>query len=183
MDIFMLAAIAISGSLILFCMGLSFLSQSLNALDYSNLPYAVDNYNQNPLIRLGSKYYHWRPKNSVVVTEKKWAAIERGIARKIANAEEAAETKGYNKAMSDIKEQLDEGSTSFSKNPYKILDVAADADKATVSKALTLKLDLYALKNFSELDDAFRELAQIRLDQIREAYQKIGEGYKHIETK
>lgn len=176
-DIFMLSAIAIAGSLILMCMGLSYLSQSLNALEYSGAPYEALNYNQNPLIGLKSKYFHYRPKNSVLLTEKKWAAVEKGIAKKIGQAEEVAKAGGYARALEDIENRIAEENTHFPTNPYKILDVAAKASVEEVRIALNLKLSLYALRNFSNLDDSFKELAEIRLRQAKEAYDKIKDGY------
>lgn len=181
-DIFVLSVVAITGSLILLCMGLSFLSQSLNALDYSGASYDAHNYNQNPLIRFGSKYYHhWRPKNSVLLTEKKWEAIERSIARRMGEAEEKAEARGYAQALKHIKEKVAEESISFPTNPFKILNIKANADNAAVRNALSLKLGLYALKNFKDLDNSFKELAEIRLRQAKEAYDKIIKGYENVE--
>lgn len=180
LSIFMLSILSITGSLILLCMGLSFLSQSLNALDYSSAPYEAFNYNQNPLIRFDSKYYHnYRPKNSVLLTEKKWTTIEKGIAKKVGEAEAKGAAIGYAQALKEIKEKIAEENISFPTNPYKILDVTANASKATIRKALSLKLDLYALKNFTSLDDSFRELAEIRLRQVKEAYDKATKGYEH----
>ncbi len=180
LNIFMLSALSITGSLILLCMGLSFLSQSLNALDYSAASYDAFNYSQNPLIKFNSKYYHsYRPKNSVLLTEKKWTKIEKGIAKKIGEAGEKGKAIGYAQALKEIKEKIAEESSSFPTNPYKILDVAANADKAAIRRALSLKLDLYALRNFTSLDYSFRELAEIRLRQVKEAYDKATKGYEH----
>ena len=179
MDIFLLAAIAITGSLIMVCMGLSFLSQSLNALDYSDTPYELNELKQNPLIRFKSKYFHYRPKNSVLLTKDKWAKVEKSIAGQIATAEKTGEFKGYEQAIKDVKEKVDEEKSNFPTNPYKILEVNADMDEPTVKRALKLKLDLYALDKFTEFDKAFQELAEIRREQFRKAYDEITSGLKN----
>ncbi len=182
LNILMLSILSITGSLILLCMGLSFLSQSLNALDYSGAPYEALNYNQNPLIKFNSKYYrNYRPKNSVLLTEKKWKTIEKGIAKKIEEATAKGVAIGYAQALKEIKEKIAEESSPFSTNPYKILDVESHTDKAVIRRALSAKLDLYALKNFEDLDDSFKELAEIRLRQVKGAYDKMMKGL-HAET-
>ena len=81
MDLLIIAGLSIVMGIILTAMGLSFLSQSLRSLEFSEKwgGQTSENYYQNPLHRLNSKYWHYRPKGSVIVSKKQWEEIEKNI--------------------------------------------------------------------------------------------------------
>ena len=179
-----MVGISVFGGLIVVCIGLSYLSQSLNALDYCN---AIDQdaYNSNPLVKLGSKYYHWRPKGAVVITKKKWKIIQDNIAREIEDAKSKGIQIGRAEALKELESHLVEKQekVGFPTNPYKILDVSSTDTDAEIEEAFRKLIDLYSDKRFEPYDAAFKDLASIRRHQIRKAFNKIAAGISPSEDK
>lgn len=174
MDLLVLAALSISIGIILLAMGLSFLSQSLDVMDYNNnnywsAPNSADYY-QNPLYGINSKYFHYRPKGWVIVSKKQWKDIEKNIGIKIASAENV----GYKQALSEIQAMIEEESDkAFPTSPYAVLDAEAVTPKAQIRDKYLALMDKYDPAKFGSLDKAFVQLAEIRQKQVIEAWQKI----------
>lgn len=170
--------ICIFGGLVLLVMGLSFLSQSLRSIDYLGNSLNIESYNKNPLIKLGSKYFHWRPKGAVVLSKSKWAEIEKGINAKIAEAKLAGIELGRSQMMQDIHASLNQrkDETKFPTNPYIILGISSNADDALIDKAYNEAKALYDSTQFQRWDSTFVQLAKIRQEQIDKAYDKIVAG-------
>lgn len=178
-DLLFLTGISIFFGIILVAMGLSFLSQSLNSLDYTNTwqgSTATEYYN-NPLFRLNSKWFHYRPKGSVILSKKQWDEIERSIGAKINEAKEEGKALGHNAAIIEIQDRVKEEQASIVPNtPYKILAVTPDTPLNDVEDRYKALKVMYDPKNFVDLDKAFVELAEIRTDQIVKAWRKIKLG-------
>ena len=154
------------------------LSQSYRAIDYLGDSLNIDSYNKNPLIKLGSKYFHWRPKGAVVLSKSKWEEIEKGIGVKISEAREKGIELGRSAMVEEIQNQLNQrkDQTEFPTNPYIVLGISSNADDASVEKAYVMAKALYDPKLFQRWDSAFIQLAKIRQDQIEKAYTKIMAG-------
>ena len=167
--------LGIFGALVLIAIGLSLLSQSYRALDYSDYNLSQDSYYKNPLVRLGSLYYHWRPKGAVVVSKKQWETIESNIALKLSMAERDGITKGRARLMQEIRDKIAQRreESDFPKNPYLILGITSNTNDAGVEEAYRKALDLYGSHNFTQYDKSFRDLAALRRKQIKKAYQSI----------
>jgi len=177
MELSLIIGIIVFGGIVIMCVGLSLLSQSLNALDYNN-SFDQDAYNQNPLIKLGSKYFHWRPKGSVVITRQKWKVIQNNIAREVENAKQEGIKLGKAQALKEVESHLEEQQekSGFPKNPYKILDVNSTDSDLKIQEAYNKLVALYEEAHFYAYDSAFQELAAIRRRQIRRAFNKIASG-------
>ena len=169
--------ITIFGGLILIAIGVSFLSQCIDPVDYNNM-YDKDILDQNPLVKLGSKYFHWRPKGAVVLTKSKWAEIENNIAAEIEETKRLARISGYNEAVKVFRAKISEKKekASFPTNPYKILCVNSNDSDNIIALSYEKMMLLYSPDRFKDLDESFVELAKLRQDQIRKAYNKLQAG-------
>jgi hypothetical protein len=177
MELMWILAIIIFGGVVIVCMGLSYLSQSLSSLDY-NTGFEEERFYQNPMVKLGSKYFHWRPKGAVVITKSKWATIKENIAREVESAKQDGVLIGHAKALKEVESRLQEKreKTGFPSNPYKILNVSSTDSDDVIEEAYKNLIDLYSDKRFEAYDSSFKELAEIRRDQIRKAFNKIAAG-------
>ncbi len=186
MDLLFLTGISIFFGIILISMGLAFLDQSLSSLNYNN-DYGAWNglssadYYNNPLAKINSKWFHYRPKGSVILSKKQWADIEANIEIKIKKAKEAGKILGRKAVIIEIQDRVKEEQTKIvPSNPYEILGVKAK------TSALPSKLEMennykhlrtvYNPENFTHLDKSFVELAEIRIEQITEAWRKVKMG-------
>lgn len=151
---------------------LSSQSQLLNAMDYRHRQH---DYDSNPLKSLGSDYFHWRPPNSVILTEEKWATIEKGINQKIGIAYTNGNNDGYASAIKDIETEL--GDSDKIKDPFKLLGITPRATDRQLDRALETSLKRYNPANFSGCDEDFITLAELKRKQLRKAWSMIKTGY------
>lgn len=183
MDLLIMAGLSLVSGIVLLCMGLSFISQNLNAADYGAGYLDTSNYYKNPLYTLNSKYWHYRPRGSVVVSKQEWEKIEKNIGIKISEAKTAGSILGYKGALIDIRDKVAEEKAKTSpSSPYLVLGVDPTTPLDEIEKRYNKLMDLYALKNFVDLDMTFTELATIRNTQILRAWNKIkfGIGRKSV---
>jgi hypothetical protein len=179
MDLLMLAGLSIVMGVILVAMGLSFLSQNLKSLEYGEDwgNYNTGQYYKNPLFRLNSKYWHYRPKGSVIVSEKQWKDIERNIGIKITLAETKAKILGRSTAIIEIKDLVKEEQAKLvPTSPYAVLGMEAASSMAEIEDKYLALLDTYNPKNFVDLDPTFVKLAELRVVQIKKAWNSINLG-------
>ena len=178
MDLIIIAAIGLCMGLVFLAMGLSFIDfglGSLNIADSYNT--TVHDYYQNPLHRLNSKYFHYRPKGSVVVSKKQWNEIERNIGIKIAESQKAGKMLGYKEAIVDIRLKVKEEKEKITpSSPYATLDVESSTPTKEIEKKYEHFLAIYNPRNFNHLDKAFAQLAELRIEQIKRAWSKINTG-------
>ena len=182
MSLLLIAGLALVMGMILLCMGLSFIDFGLSSLAIGD-SYNADSYNyyQNPLNRLGSKYFYYRPKGAVVVSKKQWAAIEKNIGVKIGEAKEVGRTIGYKEAIIDIRFKVkEEKAKAFPSSPYAVLDVESKMPLNEIEEKFVYLYGIYDPKNFISLDPAFTELAEIRRAQVKRAWNQINLGIKPV---
>jgi len=178
MDLLVMAALSVTMGIILISFGLSFIDFGLGSLD---IPYSyktgTNDYYQNPLCRLNSKYFHYRPKGAVVVSKKQWSEIERGMGFKLNEAKRAGKSIGYRAALVEIQDKVKEEKAKTSpSSPYLVLGVESAAPLAEIEKRYKHLLEIYSPKGFVSLDKAFVELAEIRTAQIVRAWNQINLG-------
>lgn len=152
--------------------GLSLLSQSMNALDYNQTEKRQHNYLSNPLIKLGSKYYSWRPDGAILITKEKWQKIEKNIYHEIDSARKEGIKLGRDVVLAKIENAI----CQRPKNPYTILKLNMDeADKVNTRE--TELLAKYNPRNFDYLNDKeFTRLAEIRVEEVKIAARKLRNG-------
>jgi len=180
-DLLILGAMSIVVGIIIVCMGLSFLSQSLDSLSYntSNNRWGVNaiDYYANPLYRLQSKWFYYRPKGAVILSQKEWEDIEGNIGVKISDAKDSGKILGYNAAIIEIQDKVREEQTRIvPASPYDVLNVASTMPINDIENNYKDLLSKYDPKYFTNLDKAFVELAEIRTDQIEKAWKQIKLG-------
>jgi len=184
MDLLILAASAIVLGIILTAMGLSFISESLNALEYNNrytewgVLHTSDYYN-NPLCRINSKWFYYRPKGWVLVSKGRWADIEKNIGIKINESIQVGRKIGYRDAVEDIQDMVGEEQARIApSSPYMVLNVEATTPLEEIEVQYLKLLKLYdpASSKFEGLDSTFEELATIRCQQILKAWKQINLG-------
>lgn len=179
MDLIMIAFLSIVVGIILVSVGLSFISASMESLDFTDsygttTPY---DYYRNPLHYLDSKYFHYRPKGSVIVSKAQWAEIEKNIGVQIIKAKDAGQKIGYKRAIVEIQDKVKEEKTkTFPSSPYAVLDVTSTTPMAEVEEKYKHLLQIYNPNVFVTLDKAFIELAEIRTAQIVRAWDQISLG-------
>lgn len=181
MDLLLIAGLSIVMGIILVAMGLSFLSQSLKFDAYTDKwgTNTTDNYYQNPFFKLNSKYWHYRPKGSVVISKKKWGEIERNIGIEITLAEEKARKLGRAAAIIEIQDMVrEEQARIVPASPYAVLDVEAGDALLAIEEHYHKLIAMYDPTNFKGLDEAFIELAEIRIEQFNKAWKSISFGVK-----
>lgn len=152
--------------------GLSLTSASLNyeeGEDYYG--YGQQNYYSNPLFKYNSKYFHYRPKGSVILTKSKWAEIEKNIGIEIGQAREYGRKAGYRQALGDLKD-----SVALQKKfptPYAVLHASSGMSSAEIGQKYKDLKKIYDPNNFKHLDSAFMELAEIRCHELDNAWKKV----------
>lgn len=176
MDLIVIAAVGICMGVILVAMGLSFIDFGLGSLDivdsYDNN--AARKYYQNPLHTFNSKYFHYQPKGSVIVTKKQWSEIEKNIGVQIHKSQKAGWVIGYKEAIVDIRLKVREEKERVSpSSPYATLDVESTAPIKKIEKKYKHLLHVYKSVNFAHLDKAFVSLAELRTEQIEKAWRAV----------
>jgi peptide deformylase len=162
--------------------GLSFLSQSLKSLEYNNQygNNTARDYYRNPLFRLNSKYWHYRPKGAVVITKHQWQEIEKNIGIKIDEAKRKGVKLGRKSLYIDIQDAVKEKQAVLRPtSPYAILNVKANAPMAEIEARYKWMMEAYNPNNFVDLDKAFIQLAEIRCEQIEKAWKQINYGISY----
>jgi len=177
MNIYYILAFIIFASIVIIAVGLSCLSQAISPLDFNNA-WDQEAYYKNPLIKIGSKYFHWRPKGSVVLTKSLWKKIETDFSIKLKKARVEGILAGRSAVIKEIEERLQEkqDSVEFPTDPYDVLGLEVNDKTEIVESAYQKLMDLYASENFTNYDTAFEDLASIRRKQIRRAYNLIMAG-------
>jgi len=178
-DLFVLAGFSITMGLILTVMGLSFLSQNLKSLEFTDQWGAntTNQYYKNPFYTLNSKYWHYRPKGAVVVTKKQWEDIEKNIGIKVTEAKKRGLKLGRKSLMIDIEDAIKEKqATTFPTSPYAVLQVESSAPMDEIRQRYEFLKGIYDPRNFVELDKTFIELADIRCKQLDKAWKSINYG-------
>jgi len=178
-ELLTITILAIIMGIILIGIGLSFISQSLNPLEFNESwqGHSSKDYYKNPLYTLNSKYWHYRPMGSVVVSKQQWEEIEKNVGIKINQSEEKGKDIGYNKAIVEIQNLVEqEEAKTFPNSPYAILNIESTATVEEVNKKYKHLLKVYDSRNFVDLDKAFIQLAEIRTAQIKKAWKKISFG-------
>lgn len=180
MDLLFIVGLSVCMGIILIAMGLSFIDFGLGSLGFSDtFGNRTADYYQNPLHRLNSKYFHYRPKGTVTVSKKQWAVIEENMGIKLAEAKNNGKILGYKRALVEIQDKVKEEKTkTFPSSPYAVLDIESKTPMADIEKKKEYLLQIYDPKNFISLDKAFTELAEIRSAQITRAWNQINLGIK-----
>jgi len=181
MELLFIAGSSVVLGVVLLCMGLSFISSGLKSLDFTDSYGSMtpNDYYQNPLYTLNSKYFHYRPKGSVIVSKKQWANIEKNMGVKLLEMKEAGKTIGFKQAIVEIQDKVTEEKTkTFPSSPYAVLDVESSAPLEKIEEKYKYLLIAYNPANFVALDKAFVELAEIRTQQIKRAWSQINLGIK-----
>ena len=110
MDILVVAGLSIIAGIIFVAMGLSFLSQSLQFENFNSKHnvwgLTAIEYYDNPLCRLKSKYFYYRPKGAVVVSKDRWKKIEKGVNVCLAQALEEGIVKGRRGLAEEMREKI-----------------------------------------------------------------------------
>ncbi len=186
MELLFFAGVAIVTGIIFVGMGLSFLNQSLDFEKYntdSKYSYGLGfnsnskDYYNNPLYRLKSKWFYYRPVGAVVLTKDKWKKIEDGINVKIAEAMDEGKVKGRKALMDEIKAKVEEErEKAVPSSPYALLGVKATDPISEIKVRYKQLSAFYDPKKFKHLDSDFRSLALIRTNQLNEAWRKIRNG-------
>jgi hypothetical protein len=181
MDLIFIAGLSLVLGIILLCIGLSFVGAGLKSLDFTDSYGATtsNSYYLNPLHTLNSKYFHYRPKGSVIVSKKQWADIERNMGIKLLEAKTAGKSIGYKQAIVEIQDKVtEEKAKTFPSSPYAVLDLEASAPLAALEERYNYLLKIYDPRAFVDLDKAFIELAEIRTQQVKRAWSQINLGIK-----
>lgn len=176
MDLLIISALAITFGLILLVLGLSLINQSLEPMGY-NSNYgersSVDYY-KNPLWRHESKYFHYRPVGTIILSRSKWAQIEKNIGERLTERFNIGKETGRKKMIAEIQDKIDakRDKITFS-NPYMVLGFPADTPRREMDSRYKVLLHNYDPSGFKHLDESFMELAEIRIAQIERAWKKI----------
>ena len=176
MDLLVIAALSIVINIIIVTMGLSFLSQNLKSLEF-NMNYghqSAGTYYENPLYKLNSKYWHYRPKGSVIVSKKQWADIEKNIGIEITTAKNLGKKLGYKMAMVDVLDKIKEEQAKVTPtSPYAVLNIDSSTPLDDIGLRYQHLMRIYDPRNFVDLDKTFIELAEIRCAHIKKAWSQI----------
>lgn len=140
--------------------GLTVLSQSIG--DIGN----IQSYKSNPLIKLGSKYYSWRPKNAIVLTKEKWQTIENGMAEEIKKAKKAGVKVGRRLMITEIENKI--SAAAPVKSPYAILGLDYQTLHKLEGRVKYLK-SIYEPSNFEQFGQDFVLLAEAKIKEIENA--------------
>ncbi|KPK10631.1 MAG: hypothetical protein AMJ56_07625 [Anaerolineae bacterium SG8_19] len=178
-DVFVIGIFAIIIGLILVAIGASFVSQGMDSLRYNENwgKYRSFSYYNNPLCKMNSKYFYFRPKGWVILSKKQWEDIEKSIGANIQKAKDNGKILGKALMLKQIQDQVSaEKERVFPSSPYKILGMDSTASLTEIQQKYNALMAMYDPKNFVDLDRAFIELAEVRQDQIRKAWNKIQAG-------
>lgn len=170
-------AIAIIGTLVLlvggFAMLLSYIDSAMRG-DLDSFDYYCSR-PTNPLKELNSKYFHYRPQGSVLLTEAQWSQIQGAIHNHISEVRRSSIATGRRLMLKEIKAKLQEEKSAFEpSNPYEVLGLSENCSEKELSERYYYLLELYDPRNFVDLDSSFIELAKIRREQLKSAFNKIG---------
>lgn len=179
----LIGSLAMLMGLIMLSLGLSLVSQGLNPFNFNEAfrGYNATEYYKNPLYHLNSKYWHYRPRGSVIVSKKQWEDIEKSIAIKIDEGRDAGKKIGYKRALVEIQDLVKEEEAKVNpSSPYEVLNVKSTASIEEIKERYTHLLKIYDTRNFVDLDKAFIQLAAIRIDQIKKAWKQITYGLKGL---
>jgi DnaJ-domain-containing protein 1 len=98
---------------------------------------------------------------------------------RLLEAKTAGKTIGYKQAIVEIQDKVtEEKAKTFPSSPYAVLDLEASAPLAALEERYKYLLSVYDPRNFSTLDKAFVELAEIRTQQVKRAWAQINLGIK-----
>jgi len=180
MDLLFIACTALLMGVVLVALGLSFIDFGLSSVDFNgDYGQTSGKYYQNPLHRLGSKYFHYRPKGSVILSEKQWANIERNMGIKLNEAKTVGKSIGYKIAIVEVQDKIrEEKAKTAPSSPYLVLGVKPTTSLAKIEERYKHLLQIYNPKFFNHLDKSFVELSEIRTAQIVRAWNQINLGVK-----
>lgn len=179
-DLIVFALGAITMGVIILTLGLALISKSLEPMEYNSrydFGHSTEDYYNNPLYKLQSKWFYYRPKGSIIVSKAQWDQIEKSIALKIEDAKRMGKILGRKSMLVEIQDEVQERKAKiFPTSPYAVLGVDSTTDKADIRLKYQHMLKIYDPKNFVDLDKAFIELAEIRQKQFNQAWRKITVG-------
>lgn len=178
-EILLIGTLAIMMGFIMLGIGLSLISQGISPFNFNETyrGYSASEYYKNPLYTLNSKYWHYRPKGSVIVSKKQWADIEKSMGIKLDEYREAGKAIGFRRALVEIQDMVKEEEAKINPtSPYAILDVKSTATVEEMTDRYHHLLKIYDTRNFVDLDKAFIQLAAIRTDQIKKAWKQVTFG-------
>jgi len=179
MDLLTIVFISVIIGVILVCMGMSLISQSLEPTGYTNQygHHTSMEYYNNPLWRYQSKYFHYRPEGTIILSRAKWKQIEKNVGLKLLESLDAGKKIGRAEMVEEIQDSIDERRAEITiTNPYMLIGVTAKATPDEIELAYQELMQRYHNDHFEGLDDAFMELARIKRDQITKAYKKLTYG-------
>jgi hypothetical protein len=178
MDLIVIAAVGMCIGVLLVAMGLSFIDFGLGSLGIADsYTTTAREYYQNPLHTFNSKYFHYQPKGSVIVTKKQWADIEKNIGIQIHKSQKAGWIIGYKEAIVDVRLKVREEKDKVSpSSPYATLGVESTAPIKEIEDRYKHLLHVYKSVNFSHLDRAFVSLAELRTEQLEKAWRTVNTG-------
>ena len=158
--------------------GLSFIAQSLDSLKYNGTTSKnYHDYYQNPLHKINSKYFHYRPKGTVIVSKKKWEEIEKNIGLRIFDATRKGKIIGRREALKEIRDVVESSKEKAAPNsPYLLIGVKPTDPLESIEKRWDYLMMRYDPSNFVDLDPAFVDLARIRRKQLTRAWNSIRVG-------
>jgi hypothetical protein len=158
--------------IVLACMGLSYIDMGLDGLGYAtrNKEHV---YYSNPLLPINSIYFHYKPKDAVIVSKRTWVKIETNMAYALRKAEEQARSEGFSDALAQIEHKAKEKLSSYVPDSYKLLGVTKAAKISELLRARNALLERFKPENFEVYGAEFVRLASIKTEQINTAYDKI----------
>ncbi len=182
MDLITLVVLFIVPVLLIVTMALALISEALDPLKYSN-HYAqwgaksTGDYYKNPLCKINSKYFYYRPKGWVIVSKNQWEDIEKNIGIKINEAKQVGKETGHKTAIAEIQAMVREERAKITpSSPYELLGVEPTTPMDEIEEKYKYLLQIYSPSIFVGLDEAFTELANIRTEQIKKAWRQVNCG-------
>lgn len=175
MELLLIVAFSLPMIIILVVMGVSYIEQGLKPLKFNGSTSQTHyDYYQNPLYKINSKYFHYRPKGSVIVSKNQWKKIEKNIGLRIADAIIRGKKLGRKETIAEIQDVVDKEKSEITpSSPYLLLGVKSTEPLVKIEKRWQELMDRYDLVNFKHLDPAFLELARIRRQEFVKAWNKI----------
>lgn len=151
---------------IILVMGISYIAQSLEMSYYTDTDRS-SNYYKNPLNLHNSKYFHYRPKGTVILSQSEWRIIEKNIGVEISKAKTVGKRLGYKDALQDFQQVIDGKREKSAFNPLKFAGITDSTPQDEATRKLEYLAKMFDPKNFVDLDRAFVELAELRSKQIK----------------
>jgi hypothetical protein len=180
MDLLLMTGLSISMGIILLAMGLSLVSQSLDVESYTDNYWHTTSegaYYKNPLWHYESKYFHYRPKGTIILNKAKWARIEKNIGAKLLESLDAGKRAGRKETILEIQDRVDMRRDEIvPASPYLMLGVTAATPLDDIEKKYNESMKAHNPVYFKHLDVEFTKLAEIRRDQLTKAWKKIKYG-------